>query len=128
MLTLSLLALVIKSMLLPLYEASIASALPTTILNGFSTSTSKLSPYLNNLLTINLSYAYISIQHSSKKLRRSLFETLIEGLSLFMIAGVSIKLSKLVASSILFVSILVKVSFADHGSLLSASLGKPIFI
>ena len=78
MLTLSLLALVIKSMLLPLYEASKAPALPTTILKGLSISTSKLSPYLNNLLIINSSYEYISIQHSSKKLKISLFEILID--------------------------------------------------
>ena len=65
-------------MLLPLYEASIASALPTTILKGLSISTSKLSPYLNNLLIINSSNEYISIQHSSKKLKISLFDKLID--------------------------------------------------
>jgi glutaredoxin-related protein len=56
--------------------------LPTTILKGLSISTSKLSPYLNNLLIINSSYEYISIQHSSKKLKMSLFDELIIGFSL----------------------------------------------
>ena len=98
-------------MLLPLYEASTASALPTTILKGLSISTSKLSPYLNNLLIINSSYAYISIQHSSKKLKTSLFESLIKGFSSIMDIGVSIKLLKLIASSILSNSLLDKFSF-----------------
>jgi hypothetical protein len=90
-LTLSLLALVIKSMLLPLYEASIAVAFPTTILNGFLILSSKTSPYLNNLLTINSSYEYISTQHSSKKLKTSLLGILSEDFSSIIFAEASIK-------------------------------------
>ena len=115
-------------MLLPLYEASIASALPTTILKGLSISTSKLSPYLNNLLIINSSYEYISIQHSSKKLKMSLLEKLIKGFSSIIFTGVSVELLKLTASSILFNSLFRNVSFTRDELLSLVSVKKLTFI